>query len=56
MQWQDPQGERVIKLNNGLNIELVSIKEGIYGKLSSCGDVCISKQGGKFKVDEKENT
>jgi long-subunit acyl-CoA synthetase (AMP-forming) len=56
MQWQDPRGERVIKLKNGPNVKLISIKEGVYGKSSSYGDMCISKQGEKIKVDEKENT
>ena len=30
--WQDPQGERVIKLNNRFKANLVSINEkGVYG-------------------------
>ena len=30
--WQDPQGERVIKLKNSFKVNLVSIDErGVYG-------------------------
>ena len=55
--WQDPQGERVIKLNNSFKVNLISInKKGVYGKFPFYGDMSISKLGGKIKVDEKENT
>ncbi len=56
MSWLDPQGERVIKLNNGFRSELSLHKTRDYEIIFVCGDIGISKQGEKLKVDEKENT